>query len=82
MPSVEGKIRQIIVDQLGVDSGSVTENASFVDDLGADSLDRVELIMAFEETFDIEIPDEDAEKISTVQDAIDYVQKYSKTVKQ
>ncbi|HEU0050172.1 MAG TPA: acyl carrier protein, partial [Nitrososphaera sp.] len=67
MPSVEGKIRQIIVDQLGVDSASVTENASFVDGLGADSLDRVELIMAFEETFDIEIPDEDAEKISTVQ---------------
>ena len=82
MPSVEGKIRQIIADQLGVDSASVTENASFVDDLGADSLDRVELIMAFEETFDIEIPDEDAEKISTVQDAIDYVQKYSKAVKQ
>ena len=82
MPSVEGKIRQIIADQLGVDSASVTENASFVDGLGADSLDRVELIMAFEETFDIEIPDEDAEKISTVQDAIDYVQKYSKAVKQ
>ena len=82
MPSLEEKIKQIIVEQLGVDSGEVTESASFVDDLGADSLDRVELIMAFEETFDIEIPDEDAEKISTVQDVIDYVQKYSKAVKQ
>jgi len=82
MPSVEEKIKQIIVEQLGVDSAEVTESASFVDDLGADSLDRVELIMAFEETFDIEIPEEDAEKISTVKDAIDYVQKYSKAVKQ
>ena len=82
MPSVEEKIKQIIVEQLGVDSGEVTGNASFVDDLGADSLDRVELIMAFEETFDIEIPDEDAEKILTVKDVIDYVQKYSKAVKQ
>jgi acyl carrier protein len=82
MPSVEEKIKQIIIDQLGVDSAEVTESASFVDNLGADSLDRVELIMAFEEIFDIEIPDEDAEKISTVQDVIDYVQKYSKAVKQ
>ncbi|HEV2988131.1 MAG TPA: acyl carrier protein [Candidatus Angelobacter sp.] len=82
MPSMEGKIKQIIVDQLGVDSANVTEGASFVDDLGADSLDRVELIMAFEETFDIEISDEDAERISTVQDVIDYVQRHSKAVKQ
>jgi acyl carrier protein len=82
MPSVEEKIKQIIIDQLGVDSAEVTESASFVDNLGADSLDRVELIMAFEEIFDIEIPDEDAEKIATVQDVIDYVQKYSKAVKQ
>ena len=82
MPSVEEKIKQIIVEQLGVDSAEVTGSASFVDDLGADSLDRVELIMAFEETFDIEIPEEDAEKISRVQDAIDYVEKYSKAVKQ
>jgi acyl carrier protein len=82
MPSGEEKIKQIIIDQLGVDSAEVTESASFVDNLGADSLDRVELIMAFEEIFDIEIPDEDAEKISTVQDVIDYVQKYSKAVKQ
>jgi acyl carrier protein len=79
---MEGKIKQIIVDQLGVDSANVTEGASFVDDLGADSLDRVELIMAFEETFDIEISDEDAERISTVQDVIDYVQRHSKAVKQ
>ncbi|HEV2964995.1 MAG TPA: acyl carrier protein [Candidatus Angelobacter sp.] len=82
MPSVEEKIKQIIIDQLGVDSAEVTESASFVDNLGADSLDRVELIMAFEEIFDIEIPDEDAEKIATVRDVIDYVQKYSKAVKQ
>lgn len=82
MPSVEEKIKQIIVDQLGVDSADVTESASFVDDLGADSLDRVELVMAFEEAFDVEIPDEDAEKISTVQSVIDYVQKHSKSVKQ
>ncbi len=82
MPSIEEKIRRIIVDQLGVDAGEVSESASFVDDLGADSLDRVELVMALEETFDLEIPDQDAEKIVTVQDAINYVQKYSKTVKQ
>jgi len=82
MPSIEEKIRRIIVDQLGVDAGEVTGSSSFVDDLGADSLDRVELVMAFEETFDIEIPDQDAEKIVTVQDVIEYVQKYSKAVKQ
>ncbi len=82
MASVEEKIKQIIVDQLGVDAEDVTENASFVDDLGADSLDRVELVMAFEEAFDVEIPDDDADKISTVQNVIDYVQKHSKSVKQ
>ena len=82
MPSIEGKIKQIIVDQLGVEPADVTESASFVDDLGADSLDRVELIMAFEEAFDLEIPDGDAERISTVQNVIDYVQKYSKSVRQ
>lgn len=65
----------IIVEQLSVDREKVVPNASFVDDLGADSLDLVELIMAMEEGFDIEIPDEDAEGISTVQDAIDYVKK-------
>jgi acyl carrier protein len=70
------------VDQLGVDAADVTPASSFVDDLGADSLDRVELIMALEETFGMEIPDEDAEKISTVQDAVDYIQKNAKSVKQ
>ena len=82
MPVVEEKVRQIIVDQLGVEPSEVTPAASFVDDLGADSLDRVELIMALEETFGIEIPDSDAEKISTVQDAVDYIQKHAKSVKQ
>ena len=70
------------MDQLGVDAGDVTPASSFVDDLGADSLDRVELIMALEETFGIEIPDEDAEKIVTVQNAVDYIQKNAKSVKQ
>ena len=71
--SVEQKVKQIIVEQLGVDEAQVDNTASFVDDLGADSLDLVELIMAFEEAFDLDIPDEDAEKISTVKDAVDYV---------
>ncbi len=78
MPSVEEKVKQIIVEQLQVDEGEVTPNASFVDDLGADSLDTVELVMAFEEAFDIEIPDEDAEKIRTVKDAVDYIEAHSK----
>jgi len=82
MASVEDKIRQIIIEQLGVDEAEVTLNASFVDDLGADSLDIVELVMAFEEAFDIEIPDEDAEKIRTVQDAFDYINKNAKVSKQ
>ena len=82
MPGVEDKVKQIIVDQLGVDAGDETAASSFVDDLGADSLDRVELIMALEETFGIEIPDEDAEKIVTVQNAVDYIQKNAKSVKQ
>ena len=67
------KVKKIIVEQLGVDEEEVTAKASFVDDLGADSLDTVELVMAFEEEFDIEIPDEDAEKITTVQDAVTYI---------
>ena len=67
------KIESIVADQLGVDESQVTEDASFVDDLGADSLDTVELIMAFEEEFDVEIPDEDAQKIKTVKDVIDYI---------
>jgi acyl carrier protein len=75
--AVEGKVKSIIADQLGVESDEVTENASFTDDLGADSLDIVELVMAFEEEFDIEIPDEDAEKIVKVQDAVDYITKHS-----
>ncbi|TDT70440.1 acyl carrier protein [Hypnocyclicus thermotrophus] len=69
------RVKAVIVDQLGVDESQVTLEASFVDDLGADSLDTVELIMAFEEEFGIEIPDEDAEKIKTVKDVIDYVEK-------
>lgn len=81
MASVEEKVKQIIVEQLGVDDTEVTSNASFVDDLGADSLDTVELVMAFEEAFDIEIPDEDAEKIRTVQDAVTYIGKHSKVGK-
>jgi len=69
------RIKKIIVDQLGVDEGKITEDSSFIDDLGADSLDIVELIMAFEEEFDIEIPDEDAEKMKTVGDAVKYLNK-------
>ncbi len=68
------KIKSIVVDQLGVDEDQVTEDASFIDDLGADSLDTVELIMAFEEEFDVEIPDEDAQKIKTVKDVIEYIE--------
>ena len=73
--AVESKMIDIIVEQLSVDKEKVVAGASFVDDLGADSLDLVELIMAMEEEFDVEIPDEEAEKITTVQDAIDYVAK-------
>ena len=73
--NVAEKIKQIVSEQLGVDEGEVTPTASFVDDLGADSLDTVELVMALEEAFEIEIPDEEAEKIRTVQDAIGYVEK-------
>jgi acyl carrier protein len=77
MPVAE-KVKQIIVEQLGVDENQVDPNASFVDDLGADSLDIVELVMAFEEAFDIDIPDEDAEKITTVKQAIDYIESKKK----
>ncbi|APG25637.1 MAG: acyl carrier protein [Syntrophotalea acetylenica] len=73
MASIEEKVQQIIAEQLGVDEAQVTSDASFMDDLGADSLDTVELVMALEEEFDIEISDEDAEKIQTVQDAVDYI---------
>jgi len=78
MASVEERVKQIIVEQLGVEESEVTPNASFVDDLGADSLDTVELVMAFEEAFEIEIPDEDAEKIRTVKDAVDYINAHAK----
>jgi acyl carrier protein len=71
------KVKKIIVEQLGVDADEVTAEASFVDDLGADSLDTVELVMAFEEEFDLEIPDEDAEKITKVQDAVSYIDEHS-----
>ncbi|MDC4234145.1 acyl carrier protein [Pasteurella multocida] len=72
--SIEERVKKIIVGQLGVKEDEVKPEASFVEDLGADSLDTVELVMALEEEFDIEIPDEEAEKITTVQSAIDYVQ--------
>ncbi len=72
------KVKEIVVEQLGVDEDTVSMSSSFVDDLGADSLDIVELIMAFEEAFDIEIPDADAEKISTVGDAVEYIKSVTK----
>ncbi|QEH44529.1 acyl carrier protein [Aggregatibacter actinomycetemcomitans] len=72
--SIEERVKKIIIEQLGVKEEDVKPEASFVEDLGADSLDTVELVMALEEEFDIEIPDEEAEKITTVQSAIDYVQ--------
>jgi len=75
MSSVTERVKKIIVDQLGVNPEQVTEDASFIDDLGADSLDTVELVMALEEEFGMEIPDEEAEKISTVKAAIDYIEK-------
>jgi acyl carrier protein len=78
MASVEERVKQIIVEQLGVDEAEVTSTASFVDDLGADSLDQVELVMAFEEAFGIEVPDEDAEKMTTVKDAVEYIEKHAK----
>ena len=75
MTEIADKVKKIVVEHLGVDEAKVTSDASFQDDLGADSLDIVELVMAFEEAFEIEIPDEDAEKITTVKDAIDYIEK-------
>lgn len=74
MSDISDRVKKIIVDHLGVEEAKVVENAHFIDDLGADSLDTVELVMAFEEEFGIEIPDEAAEKISTVKDAVDYIQ--------
>lgn len=78
MSDVEQKVKDIIVEQLGVKREQVTENASFIDDLGADSLDTVELVMALEEAFNVEIPDEEAEKIKTVGEAINYVNNHGK----
>ena len=75
--SVGDKVNEIIVEQLGVEESKVTPEASFIEDLGADSLDTVDLVMAFEEAFDIEIPDDEAEKIVKVQDAVDYIGKNS-----
>ena len=74
--SVEEKVKEIIVDQLGVDESEVTPDAKFIDDLGADSLDIVELVMALEEEYDIEISDEEAEKIQTVGDAIEFIKSH------
>ena len=76
MSSVEERVKKIVVEQLGVKEGEVTPEASFVDDLGADSLDTVELVMALEEEFETEIPDEDAEKITTVKQAVDYIEEH------
>ena len=73
MSDIADKVKKIVVEHLGVDAAKVTDNASFIDDLGADSLDTVELVMAFEEEFGVEIPDDAAEKIVTVQNAIDFI---------
>jgi acyl carrier protein len=78
MSSIPEKVKGIIVEQLGVDEDQVTEDAAFVDDLGADSLDQVELVMALEEEFGLEIPDEDAEKITRVKEAVSYITENSK----
>lgn len=77
MASIAERVKLIVAEQLGVDEDQVTNEASFMEDLGADSLDTVELVMALEEEFDIEISDEDAEKIQTVQDAVDYINEHS-----
>jgi acyl carrier protein len=77
MSAIDKRVKEIVAEQLGVDEPQVTNEASFMDDLGADSLDTVELVMALEEEFDIEISDEDAEKIQTVQDAIDYITEHT-----
>ena len=72
---ISSKVKKIVADHLGIDEAKVSEEASFIDDLGADSLDTVELVMAFEEEFNIEIPDEIAEKITTIKDAIEHIEK-------
>ena len=77
MSDIAKRVKEIVAEQLGVEASQVVPEASFMDDLGADSLDTVELVMALEEEFDIEIPDEDAEKIQTVNDAIEYITEHS-----
>ena len=81
MSSIEQQVKAIVAEQLGVKEEEVTNDASFVDDLGADSLDTVELVMAFEEEFGIEIPDEDAEKITRVKEAVEYIESHAKSKK-
>ena len=81
MSDMVEKVKDIIVEELGVEREKLTDGASFMEDLGADSLDTVELVMALEEEFDLEIPDEDAEKITRVKEAIDYIEKNAKTKK-
>ena len=81
MSDVADRVKKIVVEHLGVEADKVTEDASFIDDLGSDSLDIVELVMAFEEEFGIEIPDEDAEKITRVKEAIDYIEAHAKNKK-
>ena len=78
MENIEQRVKKIVAEQLGVNEADVKNESSFVNDLGADSLDTVELVMRFEEEFNIEIPDEDAEKITSVRDAIEYIEKHSK----
>jgi len=78
MSNIAERVKKIVVDHLGVDAEKATDNASFIDDLGADSLDTVELVMAFEEEFEIVIPDDAAEKILTIKDAVDYIEKNTK----
>ena len=79
MADVEQKVKDIIINELGVEPEKVTREASFVEDLGADSLDTVELVMAFEEEFGMEIPDEEAEKLQTVRDAVNYIQQHAQS---
>jgi acyl carrier protein len=81
MENVEQRVKKIIAEQLGVNEAEIKNESSFVDDLGADSLDTVELVMAFEEEFGIEIPDEDAEKITRVKEAVEYIESHAKTKK-
>lgn len=78
MPTIEERVKRIIAEQLGVSENEVTNEASYEDDLGADSLDAVELVMALEEEFNLEIPDEEAEKLKTVQQSVDYIQAHAK----